>query len=784
MNIKRIIILSSILITGILFHVTNRCCADSPQFIIKPGQSKKDSGTNEKQAKPLTPIKRGFFVNKITNDLINREQNHSQSDRFVFDIQKNTDDLFLTTEEPPFSLPNISLPSQFGRSSANKPRSLKTRNKMTINQFTTQNSPILQTQSIEDFHNRSEIRSFPTSHAVPVFQERKKFTPPTLGFSEIKELPPQKIMPVKQILKKQVPIKQPQQKRVQKKNIRGVKLLPQIELPVDRVIPDVPQTPKKKEISQYSKQSLKKLSKTENKNPQLKNKIEFQQAILKKSPSVAVNTILTGIESEEGDEDYFDVKYLRTAAGLETPTQKELEKQELLPLDEELAKHGGSHLYLPEGDVFYFNNNSPNSSHAHGKPLRLPEHWQKPKPLTGFQEFLGADPIKSYPGLQWFGKEGYQWEPRFTAYGSYEVFGMYFEEGNRRQNGVGHQLLVDLDLRITGTERAHVQFRPFGRKNSGGSFYQFNSPSGYDDNSTLIPDRYWVEGEIRSIFNGLINDSFTPLDYHFIVGKFPFALHNNILMSDDVHGIVINKNTLLIPPFSNMNVQFFYLFDDVDTALGSTADVLGTHLTADYQHSLLEATFAYVNPSGQLNDETYYAAGAWTEFIGQLSVTGRVLSKTGESRVFDDALLYVLESNYHTPLPEFFKESTRFDHAVIYSTAFHATEGWVPISGGNFDRLRSTFEVDPLISISRGRVNDDTTGIALGCQLFANNDDESLIPEIAYEEPGNDSMYGISLKYLYKLGPRTFLDCRTIQTWSNNSNLERTGAFVSTTIIF
>jgi hypothetical protein len=776
LNIQRIIFLSIILITGFLFHVTEKCCADSPQFIIKPAQSKKDSNTKEDQTKPLPPIKRGFFVNDVTGDLIIREQNQSQSGRLVFDIQKNNGDLFLNPEELPFSLPGISLPSQFGRSSANKPRSLKTRNKMTVNQFTTTDVPILQTQSIEDFHNRSEVRSLPTSRTV--LQERKKITPPALGFSEIEELPSRK-----QILKKRVPKKQ-----FQKKNIRGVKLLPQIEVPMEQVIPEIPQTPKKKESSSFLKQSLKDLSKTENKNQQPIKKINFQQALLKKAPSVAVNAILTGIESEEGDEDFYDVEYLRTAAGLKTPTQKELEKQELLPLDEELANHGGSHLYLPEGDEFYFNNSpehqSSDGSHAHGKPLRLPENWQKPKPLTGFQEFLGADPIKSYPGLQWFGEEGYQWEPRFTAYGSYEVFGMYFEEGNRKQNGVGHQLLIDLDLRITGTERAHVQFRPLGRKNSGGSFYQFNSPSGYDDNSTLIPDRYWVEGEIRSIFNDLINDSFTPLDYHFIVGKFPFALHNNILMSDDVHGIVINKNTLLIPPFSNMNVQFFYLFDDVDTALGSTADVLGTNLTADYQHSLLEATFAYVNPSGQLNDETYYLAGAWTEFIGQLSVTGRVLSKTGESRVFDDALLYVLESNYHTPLPESFKECTGFDHAVIYSTAFHATEGWVSISGGNFDRLRSTFEVDPLISISRGRVNDDTTGIALGYQLFANNDDESLIPEIAYEEPGNDSMYGISLRYLYKLGPRTFLDCRTIQTWSNNSNLERKGAFVSTTIIF
>ena len=773
MTKKRITILSLILLGGLLFPLVGKICADPFGMIIRPSKSDK-----VQKAEITPPEKSGYFENTIKQEVIIYEPEPSKSGRLEFELKDKSEKLIIPqiSQEEIHSLPEISLPRRTGYFSANKPRSLSKKEKIKVQKYSPNPSYNYYTDHLESFYQQANHTTKANTDRNKSSNRQNSIWTPVPGFSEVDNTPVD------------FPSSNEKSKQIESRKT-GVKLLPQIEIPVDRSPQPAPQWPKKKVFKQITPLLNQKPVKKSIQQSETIQKTSYKKTEVKKAIQTSkINAILTGIESEKDEQDFFDKEYLRESAGLEKINQKELEEIELPPLEEELSNHGGSHLYVPEGDEYQVRKQEcqpeDQFSFAHSKPLRLPEHWQKPKPITGFQEFLGADFIKPYPGLKWFGDEGYQWEPRFTAYGSYELFGMHFEEGNREQIGIGHQLLVDLDLRITGTERAHVQFRPLGRKNSGGSFYQFNSPSGYDDNSTLIPDRYWVEGEFRSIMNGLINDSFTPLDYHFVAGKFPFALHNNILISDDVHGLVINKNTLLIPPFSNMNIQFFYLLDDVDTILGPTAEVAGTHVTADYRHSLLEGTFAYVDPSGPVNDETYYFAGAWTQFIGQLSLTGRVLAKTGESAVFDDAVLYVLESNYHTPVPESIKHCTGFDHAVLYSTAFHATEGWVPISGGNFDRLRSTFEVDPLISISRGRVNDDTTGVAVGYQLFANEDDESLIPEVAYENPGNDEMYGVSLRYLYKLNPRTFLDCRTIQTWSSNSQLERKGAFVSTTVIF
>ena len=124
--------------------------------------------------------------------------------------------------------------------------------------------------------------------------------------------------------------------------------------------------------------------------------------------------------------------------------------------------------YEPEGEAGYslsYSGAGADGDHVeHGRhlPLRLSENWQNPEPITGCQEFLGADRIRDPAGCQWLGEDGFQWEPRFVAAGSYELIGIAFEEDNQRQDIVGHQMLLDLDLRVTGTERVHVQLCPLG----------------------------------------------------------------------------------------------------------------------------------------------------------------------------------------------------------------------------------------------------------------------------------------------------------------------------------
>ncbi|MBI3463954.1 MAG: hypothetical protein HY000_12985 [Planctomycetes bacterium] len=454
----------------------------------------------------------------------------------------------------------------------------------------------------------------------------------------------------------------------------------------------------------------------------------------------------------------------------------------LIPVDEELRMHGGSYLY----GSGYDQRNWPQgqSGDDHYRVLRLPDCWSSPRPWTAFQKFLGADPINPRPGLKWFGEQGYQWEPRFVAYGSYELFGVALQEGDQRKDGFGHQLLVDLNLDLTGTERFHVQFRPLGRKNSGGSFWQLNNPQHYDDNSTLIPDRYWFEGELNSIFGGLFDDPYTPGDYHVVVGKFPFILQNGLLINDDIVGVAVNKNTILVPPLSNLNAQVFYAFDDVDSTHTPSPELFGANLIADYRNAFIEFTYARLHESGDSELDADYAAASATQFFGPVTVAGRALFKWADAAAHGDGQLFVLETNWTRQFSDRWECLTGIEESVFYADFFKATSGWSPISGGNFDRLRSQFEVNPLVAISSGRSPEETIGAALGVQLFRHHEDESIIPEVSYEAPSGTSVWGVGVKYLRKIGARTYLDARGVRTWCDDESLEREGFFVSTVVIF
>ncbi|MGZ0166092.1 MAG: hypothetical protein ACKVII_19395 [Planctomycetales bacterium] len=474
--------------------------------------------------------------------------------------------------------------------------------------------------------------------------------------------------------------------------------------------------------------------------------------------------------------------HIDTFAELPSPIATEPDEP-LPPLDAELQRFGGSSLYEAEGG--HADSSFSKRGDGQVKILRLPESWEKPlPPVTAYQEFLGADPIGSWDGLKWFGDAGFQWEPRLVTHGSYEMFGLFLEQGGTRQDALGHQLIVDFDLRLTGTERAHVQFRPLGRRNTGGSFFRLDDPTGYDDNSTGIPDRWWIEGEFYSLFGGLIDDQFTPLDYHITVGKVPYAVHNSLLINDEVTGVIVNKNTLLIPPLSNLNIQGFYFFDDVDTATPRSTELVGMHASADWRNAFIEATVAYVSHSDDASFDSRYAAVSATKFFGPVTLAGRALFKGGDEAGTGDGALFVVESNLTRLAPHEIECATGIEHAVFYGNFFKATSGWSPISGSNFNRLRSSLAVDPLVRIGQGLNPSDTVGASLGVQLFRDHEDESITPEVAWEQPQGDSVWGVGLRWQRKLGPQIFLDASGLISWSDNRLLEREGIFVSTFVVF
>ncbi|HLQ43533.1 MAG TPA: hypothetical protein VK137_02295, partial [Planctomycetaceae bacterium] len=281
---------------------------------------------------------------------------------------------------------------------------------------------------------------------------------------------------------------------------------------------------------------------------------------------------------------------------------------------------------------------------------------------------------------------------------------------------------------------------------------------------------------------GLLPDDGKPRDYHLVAGRFPLFLHNGLLINDDMLGFVVNKNQIPLSPLSNLNVQVFGGIDSFDVFQGSWANMFGVHAAADYHHAFFETTAATLNTSGGANAN--FAAVSGTHFFGMCSVAGRGLFKWADTAGRGDAQLYVLESNRTRRFSDACANLTGIDHGVFYANLFRASRGWTPISGGNFNRLNSTFEVNPLVSISRVGTAEDTLGSALGVQLFRHHDDESWIPEVAYQAPGGTPTWGVSLSWLRKTGARTYIRVRGNRTWSHDASLEQEGVFASTFVVF
>jgi len=371
------------------------------------------------------------------------------------------------------------------------------------------------------------------------------------------------------------------------------------------------------------------------------------------------------------------------------------------------------------------------------------------------------------------------WDVRFVGSGSYELFAFGLNENSQQQGAVGHQLTIDLDLRLTGTERFHVQFRPLGKGNTGGSFYQFSDPEGYVDNAHAEPDRFWFEGELQSILGGVLNP-LPVLDYNFAVGKFPIELHNSLLINDEILGFGLAKNTILRGGLSNINVQFFYALNDVENAAGDHR-LYGVNAAIDHRRTFYELSYFLLQNDVDSRRDAQYAAISGTKSYGPLAVAARGLFKWGDPGGTGDGQLFVLESNYTR---FFYQNLFGVNKGVFYCNAFYAGSGWSPISGSNLNRLRSTFETNPLIRIAAGVSTDERWGVSMGVQLFRRHADESLVPEIAYEAPSGVPVLGLGMRYLRKLGTRTYLESLATFGISDDPRYQREGVFVSYHVLF
>ncbi len=404
-----------------------------------------------------------------------------------------------------------------------------------------------------------------------------------------------------------------------------------------------------------------------------------------------------------------------------------------------------------------------------------------PRPLLELGDRMYVEgPISG--GYDIFGSKN-PTHPQLQVYGDMRVGTAYVDNGSIDYAIVAARLNLDVDVRITSTERFHAFFRPIDKNNKFTSYTYSGTPpfSKNGKNNRLFtewdlnPETMFFEGDIGAMLAGLTGD-YQSFDLPIAVGLVPLLFQNGIWAEDAVLGgafsIAARNNKWL--DISNYDVSFFYGFDKASTpaitANGIDPDdnaVYGLAGFVDATEGFWEFGLGRVEGLQASQDLSYNSATlAFTKrYFGLVSNSLRWVGTFGQDpgtgvRQTADGNIFLIENSLITHLP---------------LTLVPYLNGWIgfdkpqslirdPGAGGILKNSGILFETDGLTGFpTMDATGQNTFGGALGVQYLFNLD-QQLVVEVAalgvmggLNEPGRPApgpQYGVGVRYQIPLTNR------------------------------
>jgi hypothetical protein len=351
--------------------------------------------------------------------------------------------------------------------------------------------------------------------------------------------------------------------------------------------------------------------------------------------------------------------------------------------------------------------------------------------------------------------------PGLSIYGDWRTAVAYNGNAGKDIAQVATRLNIDVDYKITGTERIHAFFTPIQNANKF-TRYEFGGGDGdkkFTGEYDLAPQTLFFEGDLGSITSGLSGNP-ASFDLPFTVGLFPLFLQNGIWANDAILGGAVSltaKNSKRLG-LANYDVTFFAAFDNVDNKgiLGAdnrhNANIYGVTTFIDAFGGYIEAGYGLIQSvdsnvllpgfdnrvvGGQL---THFLAAAYTRrYANILSNTTRVFANFGNGKD-DDGVVLISENSLISGLP-----ST----LLPYANFFVGYGNPQPLVDGNgagiLKNVGINFETDALTGYPK--LNDSGSnayGGAIGVQYLFNLD-QQLVFEVAAVQPYGDVIAGIGV---------------------------------------
>jgi hypothetical protein len=322
----------------------------------------------------------------------------------------------------------------------------------------------------------------------------------------------------------------------------------------------------------------------------------------------------------------------------------------------------------------------------------------------------------------------------FSIYGDLRTALAYIDDGATERKVLAARLNLDVDWKLTGTERLHAFFRPIDNGTQFTGCERIAGEGKCEGHFDLKPETLFFEGDMGAMLAGA-RGRYTSFDLPFALGKIPLLFQNGIWLEDAFNGLAFTlpaRNSRLLD-ISNMDVTFFAGFANVDSggvrdAAGKVAngeaDVYGitTFIEANRGYWELGYAYTYGEADKGFDDQSYHniTAAFTRRYGGWLSNSVRVIHNFGQQREpgrrqTADGTLLLIENSFisHKPL-------TLVPY-VNFFAGFDRPQSVArdPGAGGILKNVGINFETDGLTGFPKlDDQANNTAGGAIGIQYL------------------------------------------------------------------
>ncbi|HBE67789.1 MAG TPA: hypothetical protein DDW52_06540 [Planctomycetaceae bacterium] len=300
-----------------------------------------------------------------------------------------------------------------------------------------------------------------------------------------------------------------------------------------------------------------------------------------------------------------------------------------------------------------------------------------------------------------------------------------------------NQLNLNMDLRLTATERIHAFVSPFnsGNRNLG---VRFGDNTQFINQTDFTFDSLFFEGDLGALAGGF-NGHDAKFDLPFSFGLLPLFYQNGIWAADNVVGGAIALPARHFNPlkWSNFDATFFFALDKLDSPAfvgdNNAAEAFGTSWFIDAYDGHIEVNYAFVHDSrGEHRSYHNFGIGFTRRYFMRISNAIRFIanfdqSLPDEQRTAEGHLL-LIENSLISQQPNTFVPYLNF----FYGQGRVQSLGRDLVAGGILFQTGINFASDNLTNyptLDDTAVN--TSGAALGVNILGANFASQLVLEAA-----------------------------------------------------